>query len=119
MRPGLELEALILEKIFGFPRKKIFSPYEGSSYQWYIPSGKPRRTHEIDAKPVPWFSRSMDAAWDVVIEMRKKGWRVSLSEVADGEWNCRFCPEDTSKYVFKIAATPTMAICLAALEAYQ
>jgi hypothetical protein len=51
--------------------------------------------------------------------MRKKGWRVSLSEVADGEWNCRFCPEDTSKYVFKIAATPTMAICLAALEAYQ
>jgi len=55
-QPGPELDALVLEKIEGFPRKKMFS-VDYSTDLHYIPSGKPRRTHTIDERPVPRFSR--------------------------------------------------------------
>lgn len=63
IKAGADLDVTILVKVFNFPRKKVFKAYEESGYYSYIPSGKPRRTHSIDARPVPWFSQSLDAAW--------------------------------------------------------
>jgi hypothetical protein len=124
MESGLELESIVLEKIFGFPRKKQFLPYEGSSYQWYIPSGKPRRTHEIDAKPVPWFSRSMDAVWDVVKKMAELGYWCQMrtpfeKDSVSDNW-AGFTPHSTSGWNGKpdhwmCAETMPLAICRAAL----
>jgi hypothetical protein len=64
-------------------------------------------------------STDMTMAWQIVEYLRAQGWRVSLSELADGLWNCRFCPEDTSAYVFDVAPTATLAICGAALKVPQ
>lgn len=56
LQPGPELDVLVLERVFGFPVRKTF-PMEWSTDLHYIPSGKPKRTHMIDAVPVPRFSR--------------------------------------------------------------
>ncbi len=57
--PGAELDRLFLCKIEGFPRGKAFL----TEYGWYyIPSGKPRRTHMIDAVPVPRYSTDDNVA---------------------------------------------------------
>lgn len=55
-QPEPELDALFLDKIEGFPIKKVFA-VDYSADLYYIPSGKPKRTHMIDARPVPRFSR--------------------------------------------------------------
>lgn len=127
MDAGLELEAEILEKIFKFPRKKIWKIYPESAYQMYIPSGKPRRTHEIDAKMVPWFSRSMEAAWMVVEELTKPGrapqelyfkmthaWGEDYGTWAYFDWKGT---SDGHPLYGANAPTAAHAICLAALKA--
>lgn len=57
LQPSTELDALFLERVEGFPRKKMFV-MEWSTDLHYIPSGKPKRTHMIDAVPVPRVSRN-------------------------------------------------------------
>ena len=47
---GRELDAEVATKLFGL------KPFEIDGYWQYIPSGKPRRTHMIDAVPLPAFS---------------------------------------------------------------
>lgn len=75
LQPGPDLDVLFLEKIEGFPRKKTFLT-EYSADPYYIPSGKPRRTHLIDAKPVPRFSRDNAVALAVLERFcdRRGGW---------------------------------------------
>lgn len=129
LKAGRELNALMLEVVFKFPRKKLFPPEyweEGdepfSSY-WYIPSGKPKRTHMIDARAVPDFSGSITAAWHIVETLRAnydiqinpkeplRGVRVSLAPlVRQGSNACasRFSANEE---------TAPLAICKAALLA--
>lgn len=57
LQPSTELGALFLECVEGIPRKKMFM-IEWSTDLHYIPSGKPKRTHRIDAVPVPRVSRN-------------------------------------------------------------
>lgn len=57
LAPGPHLDALFLEKVGGFSRRKMFMT-EYSTDFYYIPSGKPKRTHMIDAIPVPRVSRN-------------------------------------------------------------
>lgn len=57
LEPSTELDALFLERVEGFPRKKMFM-MEWSTDLHYIPSGKPKQTHMIDAVPVPRVSRN-------------------------------------------------------------
>lgn len=88
LESGPDGDVIILEKVFGFPCKKIFKAYEESTYFSYIPSGKPRRTHSIDARPVPWFTRSMDAAFLIVDHLRTKNIGVELTIYPDGKADC-------------------------------
>jgi hypothetical protein len=79
LQPGPDLDVLFLEKVYGFPRKKTFMT-EYSTDPYYIPSGKPRRTHLIDARPVPRFSRddaTALAALERFAEKRGIGWTIS------------------------------------------
>lgn len=62
----------------GVPEKKIWRPSwieaepeadwdEWDKQQWYyIPSGKPRRTHSLDEKSIPYFSSNLIEAWRLV-----------------------------------------------------
>lgn len=72
LEAGTELDATILERVFGFPKRKTFIPVY-SVDRYYIPSGKPLRTHQIDAVPVPRFSRDLAAAWLIIVELRRRG----------------------------------------------
>jgi len=92
LEPGRELDALALELVFGFPRKKLFPPEyweEGDepfgAYN-YIPSGKPKRTHMIDSQSVPSFSRMIGAAWMIVDKLVDTGYCPSILFDDDGHW---------------------------------
>lgn len=69
-----EMDIQVLE-IMGFPRKKLFYDDWDTDrrYLRYIPSGKPRRTHAIDAKLVPYFDTDIAAAFQLV-EWQRKQW---------------------------------------------
>jgi hypothetical protein len=128
MEPGNELDVCILEKVFGFPAKKVFKPYEESEWLYFIPSGKPRRTHMIDAKPVPRFSRDIAAAWQVVERMHKQGFWCQMrtpfeADDASDFW-AGFTPHSTTGWngrpdYWTQATTMPHAICLAALACIQ
>jgi hypothetical protein len=128
MDAGLELEAIIIERIFDVKRSKIRHE-TGSNYQHYVPSGKPWRTHMIDARPVPWFSRDMTAAMQVVEAMAARGFwcqmRTPFRAGADGDgyW-AGFTPHSTTGWNgrpdhWTSAETLPLAICLAALKAVE
>ena len=42
-------------------------------FPYYIPSGKPWRTHKIDSKPVPKFTRSLDAQKPLWEKLHEEG----------------------------------------------
>ena len=143
MEPGRELDALVLELVFGFPRKKLFPPEyweegidEPFAHYYYIPSGKPKRTHMIDARMVPSFSMDIAAAWQVLEKIHKLGWCIDLSDMRHAEEDAgwwfelnRWEPLDepnlpdvseTSAHYWQLdagAATAPLAICYAALQA--
>jgi hypothetical protein len=117
MEAGRALDVTVLVEVFGFPRKKVFSP-EWTDDAHFIPSGKPRRTHMIDARPVPWFSTSIAAAWDVVEEAARRGMpaTVVVAMGLDGNpdgWNATWAGMGAH------AGTAPLAICRAALAAVR
>jgi hypothetical protein len=73
-----EIDCLILQRLFG--AKRVFRPSEtktvndglfgGSEDYHFIPSGKPPRTHMIDAEIVPHFSKYIAHAWGIVEKLR-------------------------------------------------
>lgn len=75
---GNELDELVMRKIFGW-KKDIFYLSEDSDFPYYIPSGKPKRTHMLDARPLPRFSRDIPAAWEVVKKMIEHGWLAAIN----------------------------------------
>jgi hypothetical protein len=88
---------------------------------FYIPSGKPWRTHSIDAVPVPRYSTDMAAAWLVVERLRKIGLSICLSDEDDG-WEIEVITIEAlygqgyrGCYVTKASAQE--AICQAAIHA--
>src|SRR5512147_2790096 len=92
MRMSRELDAEVAEKVMGI--RKIFRPcdiksasesYFGSPTDYvYIPSGKPPRTHMIDAKLVPHYSTNISAAMEVVEKMQEAGYDVEM--LAHSQW---------------------------------
>lgn len=71
----------------GFPRKKVFFKEwdVAKTSPHYIPSGKPQRTHMIDAQPVPYFSASEMHAWSIVMWARKElGWQFTIKTTTSG-----------------------------------
>ena len=73
--------------------------------------------------PAPSYSTNIQAAWQVVEEMREKGYVMYMRSEPSGKWACRlvptgdvYRPSDISKYQALYADTAPMAICLAALK---
>jgi hypothetical protein len=67
--PDLRALDLRLARALGL---KIYQRDDG--WWYYIPSGKPRRTHERDAVPVPRYSTDGTAMLALWAEMQKRGW---------------------------------------------
>ncbi len=124
------LDKGVAERIFGI--KKIFRPcdvktrddYWSPEEYHYIPSGKPPRTHMIDAKVVPYFSSDMSAAMEVISKMENEGWFVEMGN-DDSRTNEHWFVEFTRSAPSVLyagngeAETLPQAICDAALEAHQ
>ena len=115
-----ERDMLVAEKVFGWKGEVFYEDWdELKEFPNMIPSGKPRKTHAIDAKPVPSFTTHISAAKDVVEKMviydayKKDGfhyWRFSTSTYM----------EERSRWGFgQFARSKSICddICLAALEA--
>lgn len=116
--PEGDAEMLVL---LGVPRKAIFAE-DGSADYSYIPSGKPRRTHAIDKRPVPRFTRDIAAAWLVVEHLRARGWFFDLGDRPIGD--DLMGPRVWTAYINRTirgpdADTPALAICRAAKAALE
>jgi hypothetical protein len=115
------MDLLIAREIFGI--KKIHYEEWDTGHEWpnYIPSGKPWRTHRLDAEIVPQYSD--DAAWLVVKRLCTLPQdRFALSGT-DGQWRAEFRLADRAKpHLLAGEGVATServqhAICLAALQA--
>lgn len=133
MEAGRELDKQIIEKIFGV--KKVFRPCDTKTANndnyfgdvddyYYIPSGKPPRTHMIDARPVPHFSTNIAAAWEVV-EVFRQGWNGHCAAVIKLTVFDDIDPEDCHSVIYApdiaeasaMAREMPLAICRAAIQA--
>jgi hypothetical protein len=74
-----KINELIALKLFGV--KKVYYPdayhekSTGGTWPYYIPSGKPWRTHHIDAIPLPRFAQSIGAVFQAVDKLIDMGFR--------------------------------------------
>lgn len=131
MNAGRALDVEIQRVIFG--AKHIYcrygQPWTGDDWPFYISSGKPWRTHSIDALPVPKYSTDIAATWLVVERMRKQGTNLRiemldpLTEEFDrytievGPWSMNVDGVPNGPRHTVQADTASLAICLAALRA--
>jgi hypothetical protein len=119
MKPGRELDAIIAEKVMGEPDIiKVTSDYVGAELNW----------------PVPQYSTSIAAAWEVVEALQKRfqrtinpatdgfliQWHIeqNLNKDLSSDYYVRF-EFESNKYESEIARASSLphAICLAALKA--
>lgn len=106
--PALDVE--IGRRIFAI--KRVYYPHD-PSWPYYIPSGKPWRTHSIDGRLLPRFSQDIAAAWAIVdvwdgdVEVRRQ----------NGAWQVTFYRPSEEYEVW--ADTAPLGICLAALAAVE
>jgi hypothetical protein len=65
-----ELDIKILTAVYGIKESKIHYGEEDTNKEWpeFIPSGKPWRTHQIDARPVPYFSTDASATYNLMLK---------------------------------------------------
>jgi hypothetical protein len=66
---------------------------------------------------IPRYSESLDETWKVVHEMRKRGYRFTLSDAGGDGWFCSFAQPPTRPSSSARAEMVTWAICWAALKA--
>jgi len=114
MQAGPALDAEVARRVFG-----IKKPFAAEGYQdnglYYIASGKPRRTHAIDAVPLPRYSIDPAAACLVVEAMRARGCCVVIQDHPDPPtWRCEFIDELGTEHR-RTAETFPLAVCRAAL----
>ena len=111
-----EKDIEILKKLFG--AKKIY--YAGwdleNEFPEYIPSGKPWRTHKIDARPVPYFNTNIGQAFGVVEKMDEDGFEFTLMK-SKTNYRAMFVNQGARKSGGGIDKNPATAICLASLAA--
>lgn len=69
--------------LLGF-KKKVHHPHwdEERMHPYYIPSGKPWRTHQIDAKPVPCFATHWDHMGELLAALARQ--RIYLIRLTNG-----------------------------------
>lgn len=73
---GRHLDRAVMIHVCDIKPARIFIPdwedTPDSDNFWWVPSGKPKRTHMIDATSIPHFSMSRDSCWEAEKFMRKK-----------------------------------------------
>jgi hypothetical protein len=104
-----------LQKIWQFAgiKKVYYEDYdEGKEYPMFIPSGKPWRTHKIDAMPVPDFVHDMNACIRLIMPKLKR-WEAGSNPDGTVWFKC----DDPNVAEYPIEATAnrlSLAFCLAA-----
>lgn len=118
LKPGRELDALVAEKVMGwipYPPQRLLQ-YPG----WYLPNGEFKNIAEL-----PRYSTDIAAAMQVLdVIWKKRGDKFSHLEISRDScigWYCRLAPEPghCDPFVFAIGDTPSHAISLAALRAWE
>ena len=122
---GRTLDEEVARRIFGV--KRLYGhggkPWDGLDlYPQYILSGKPWRTHSIDAVTLPWFSEDRAAGWSVVERLVEIGLDVVLASVPGG-WEIEVVTTEAlaqQGYAGCYVMKPTMpeAVCRAALLSF-
>lgn len=107
MEAGLELDALIAEKVFGLVLRNTFTGEEKP-----MTAAQVLAEHSIKTS-IPKFSTDIRAAWKVLEELKKKHWNVTLN-CHHGEWAIWF--DHGSEASAITAESAPLVICLAALE---
>jgi len=113
MEAGRELDILILKTIWGVKKIHYWEWDKDKSKPQYIPSNKPWRTHQIDARSVPSFSNEIYPAFLIVEKL--DGCLHLKQHGKKGIWEALFCeagPEHEAS-----GKTAPLAICRAALLA--
>ena len=117
-----ELDLQIAKNIFGI--KKVYSHKyaDGLILDYFIPSGKPWRTHQIDSKPLPRFSSDPEAAYVVMLKWAGAYcWRITSPFYQCDEWFAGLWPLDNTEskgepIYGERGATMMEAICKVALR---
>jgi len=111
-----ELDVKLATHFWGI--KKIYYGEwdEDKSWPLYIPSGKPWRTHKIDAKPIPRFTDSLDACFQLLVPKLmelNKGATVGQDKVG-GSYAAIFVPfAEECEIEIDHEETVSLALCLA------
>ena len=94
---GRELDLIIADKIFGI-KKVYYSKWDTEKENpQYIPSGKPWRTHQIDAKPIPHFSTDPAASYCLKLKMAEKyHWLIKGPFALEAQWIAGLTPLNIS-----------------------
>lgn len=120
MKPGVELDKLVAEKVFG---RKVVKTVWGKDKQYSCYSlGAPewdwiRDEGDTLMNPVPEYSTDIKAAWEVMAKFPEGANLVRRYENGEG-WVCELT-RDGERYVAEHGNTAEHAICLAALEAIK
>jgi len=122
---GRELDLAIADKIFGI-KKVYYSEWDTEKQNpEYIPSGKPWRTHQIDAKPIPHFSASPDANYALKLKMAEKyHWVIKSPFAPELQWIAGLTPLNISGWngipdFMAKGDTEMEAVCKVALMAIE
>lgn len=122
-KAGRGLDALIAEKVMGWSDVRQ-GHYRGSPESWYgrppeIPGWESPQNKEKGISILPWYSRDIDAAWQVVERMRDLGWWYTLTDVCcSGQHQVEFRrtgERGVHHFQYVFADTVPVAICQAAL----
>ncbi len=126
LQAGRQLDFEIALKVFGI--KKVYYQEHDRKQEWpeYIPSGKPWRTHQIDARPIPHFSTEPSAAYLLKLEVAKRGfwWEIHSPFFRSQPWFAGLTPHNTTGWNgepdFKAQGKTEMeAVCRVALLLLQ
>jgi len=112
LEPGPELDWLVAEKVMG-RKRTTKGALPGCAY-WKDDDGFVR-ANETPGGSLNWNpSTDIAAAWEVVKEVRRKGWSLVLRWSARYDL-CEVWMDDGARKVYAIEPEPTLAICRAAL----
>lgn len=117
LQAGRELDAMIAEKVMGWAPVLHYGE-RGTGY--WAPSGCESDGAWVTDGDVPFYSADMAAAWEVVEEMARRGWKVDVQSRCPPRWavHVNFALPITGR-VFERSDSAPHAICLAALKALE
>ena len=117
MKPGIKLDELIAEKVFGW--EKTRNAFGNGWDLPYISNKFKKEGRRTWVRNCPKYSTDISASWEVVEKIRKldEGEDFVLECVAhDGRWRCECANKKLLIRAIEIGFTAPHAICLVALK---